>query len=125
MIKRGAGRKCPAGSSGKTKTVLHSRGMRHRLAGKGMGSLGGGAGEFRRAAAAGRGSTEALGEFLDASGGIDEFLLAREERMGGGGDTERHNIMFHTINYFRLLGGGGGPGDEAGTAGGVHKDDVV
>ena len=99
--------------------------MQHRSAGKGIGSLGRGSGQFWRAAAAGRGGTEAFGEFLNASGGVDEFLLAREKRVGGGGDAQRHNVMIYPINHFRLLGGGGGAGDEAGTAGGVHENDVV
>ena len=37
-----------------------------------MGSLGGGSGEFWRTGPAGGGGTETLGEFLDASGGIDK-----------------------------------------------------
>ena len=32
--------------------------------------------------------TEALGEFLDATGSIDELLLAREERVAGGADAD-------------------------------------
>ena len=33
--------------------------------------------------------------------------------------------MIHAIDDFGLLGGCGGTGDEAGTAGGVHEDDVI
>ena len=34
------------------------------------------------------GAAVALGEFFDATGGVDEFLLAGEKRMAGGADTD-------------------------------------
>ena len=34
------------------------------------------------------GAAVALGEFLNATGGIDEFLFAGEKRMAGGADTD-------------------------------------
>src|SRR6266404_828938 len=44
----------------------------------------------------GLGAAVTLGEFLDATGGVDEFLLAREKRMAGGADTDSNVALSRT-----------------------------
>jgi len=49
--------------------------------------------ELSLARACGLGATVTARKFLHASGGIDEFLFAREKRMAGGADAD-FNVSF-------------------------------
>ena len=54
-------------------------------------------------------AAETAGEFLDATGGIDEFLLAGEEGMAGGADADLEIAAggAHMINGATGAGDGG------------------
>src|SRR3954468_10602002 len=71
---------------------------------------GGGAGSYKYLPAAGLGRVPLL-EALDASGGVDQLLLAGEERVAGGADLQAHLVL-------------GGMGLEGVTARAVHGHHV-
>ena len=68
---------------------------------------------------------ETLLKLVDASFGIDELLLSREERVGSGSDADRDDAVFHTIDLFLLFGSLGRAGDETRTGGHVNEDDRI
>ena len=66
--------------------------------------------------------TETLLELVDAALGIDELLLAREERVRVRRDAHRDDVVLDTVDLFLLVRAPGGAGDETGARGHVHKD---
>ena len=51
-------------------------------------------------------------EFVHAAGGVDEFHLARVERVGSVGDLDFHQRERHAVNVDRFLRTYAGTGDE-------------
>lgn len=70
-------------------------------------------------------STEALLKLVDASLGVDELLLAREERMRICGDTNRNHEVVDAIHALGLSGLGGGASDELLPGTHVLEDDRI
>lgn len=70
-------------------------------------------------------STEALLKLVDAALGVDELLLAREERMRICGDTNRNHEVVDAIHAFGLAGLGGGASDKLLPGTHVLEDDRV
>lgn len=51
-------------------------------------------------------------ELVDAAGGVDEFLLAGEEGVGGGGDFQLHQGVGLAVDFDSFLSGNSRVGDE-------------
>ncbi len=76
-------------------------------------------------AGATNGGTETLLELVDAAFGVNELVLTGEEGVRVRGDTARDNVVFYTVNNFRLSGGSGGAGHETATGRDVNEDNRI
>ena len=79
-----------------------------------------GSGEFWFGAADGGGAAEAFGEFVDPSGGVDELLFTREERMAGSANADGNARDGGTSVINRATGAGDGRFDVLGMNLGLH-----
>lgn len=68
---------------------------------------------------------ETLLELIDTTFGIHKLSKSSEERMGVGGDTDRDEAVFHTVDNFLFLGGLGRTGNEAFSGGHIDEDDRI
>lgn len=71
------------------------------------------------------GALELVGEFLDATSGVDETLFTRVGRMGIHGDVADDHVVFFTIDLLLARRGQSGLSQELLAGGNVLKADVV